>query len=75
MDIRRHFIGSCRAPKEIPQKERRAWIKDSTVTMCRKRGFRPADDNDADALALFSYAMSRRLPNFELLGAEIARAA
>lgn len=75
MDIRRHFIGACRAPKDVPAKERRAWIKDVTVTMCRKRGFRPADDNAADALALFSFAMSKRDPNFELLGSEIARAA
>lgn len=75
MDIRRHFIGCARAPKGVPAKERRAWIKDATVTMARKRGFRPADDNAADALALFSYAMSLKIPNFELLGNEIVRAA
>lgn len=71
LDIRRHFIGSHRAPKEVTcepgckrkgcgrcRLARRTWIKESTITMCRKRGFRPADDNDADALALFSYVQS-----------------
>lgn len=74
MDIRRHFIGAARAPRDVPVKERRAWIKDSTVAMCRKRGFRPADDNDADALALFSFAMANRDKNFELLGNELEAA-
>lgn len=88
IDIRRHFIGCCRAPKEITcspgcaRKQcakctaaRRAWIKESTVSMCRKRGFRPSDDNAADALALFSYVQSTRCKTWELLGTEIARAA
>jgi hypothetical protein len=75
MDIRRHFIGCARAPKDVAAKDRRTWMKDSTVTMCRRRGFRPADDNDADALALFSYVMSLRSQGFELLGDEIPRAA
>lgn len=88
IDIRRHFIGCCRAPKDVTcspgcikkkctrcTAARRAWIKGSTVTMCRKRGFRPTDDNSADALALFSFVQSTRNPSFELLGNEIARAA
>jgi hypothetical protein len=75
MEIRRHFIGSARAPRDVPQKERRAWLKDATEGMCRARGFNPADDNDADALALFSFVQSTVNPNFELLGTEIARAA
>lgn len=88
IDIRRHFIGACRAPRDVTcttgckrkqcgkcKAERRKWMKESIVTMCRKRGFRPADDNDGDALALFSFVMSTRVPNFELLGTDIARAA
>lgn len=88
LDIRRHFIGSHRAPRELRCKAeckakscgrcrdtRRAWLKEATITMCRKRGFRPSDDNDADALALFSYVQSTRNPTWELLGAEIAIAA
>lgn len=76
MDIRRHFIGVCRAPKEIKeQSERRKWLKDRITSSARTRGFRPINDDDADALALFSYAMSCRVPGFVLAGDEIARAA
>lgn len=86
--IRVHFVGHARAPKTVVCKagcrakqcgrcraERRKWIKDTTITTCRRAGLRPEDDNDADALALFSFVMSTRVPNFELLGTEIARAA
>jgi hypothetical protein len=75
MDIRRHFIGACRAPSSVPKKDRREWLKDRTITECRRRGFRPADDNDADALALFSFIMSSRHPGFHMAGTEMARAA
>jgi hypothetical protein len=88
LDIRRHFIGTHRAPKDLRCKTgcqvkscarcrdaRRGWLKEATISMCRKRGFRPADDNDGDALALFSYVQSTRNPTWELLGTEIARAA
>lgn len=88
LDIRGHFIGARRTPKEINcepgcttrgcghcRNARRRWTKDATISMCRKRGFRPSDDNDADALALFSFVQSTKNPKFELLGTEIARAA
>ena len=64
--IRCHFIGVMRAPKEIAKDKRRAWLKERTVSECRARGFRPADDNEADALALFSFVVSERLPTFYL---------
>lgn len=88
LDIRRHFIGSHRAPKDVQCKPgckakscgrcrhlRRMWLKETTISMCRARGFRPADDNAADALALFSYVQFTRNKTWELLGTEIARAA
>lgn len=88
LDIRGHFIGARRTPKEIKceagctrkgcghcRTARRIWIKESTVTMCRKHGFRPRDDNAADAIALFSFVQSLKNPRFELLGTEIERAA
>lgn len=88
IDIRRHFIGAARPPKDVTcepgckrkqcghcRMARRKWIKTATMKMCRVRGFDPMDDNAADALALFSYIASLRQPNFELLGTEIARAA
>lgn len=87
-DIRRHFIGVCRAPKETlcspgcSRKKcgrcsgaRRAWLKHTTIAACRRLGFSPSDDNDADALALFSFCMSSADPAFILAGDEIARAA
>lgn len=87
-DIRGHFIGAARAPKHVKcqtdckrkqcghcKAMRRAWIKESTITACRKLGFRPEDDNDADALAGFSFVLSTRVAGFALAGAEIARAA
>lgn len=88
LDIRRHFIGSHRAPKDVQctpgckakscgrcRDLRRKWLKETTISMCRARGFRPGDDNAADALALFSFVQSTRNPTWELLGTEIARAA
>lgn len=88
LDIRRHFIGTHRAPKDLQCKAgckaksctrcrdtRRKWLKETTISMCRARGYRPSDDNDADALALFSYVQWTRDVTFELLGTEIARAA
>lgn len=58
-NIRMHFIGCARAPKEIRIKEiRRRWLKDRTVAECRSRGFKVADDDEADALAVLSFAIS-----------------
>lgn len=66
-DIRKHFIGTARAPKQIKLKElRRRWLKDETVEQCHKRGFRVVDDNDADSLALLSYALCLKQPGFFL---------
>lgn len=65
--IRVHFVGMRCAPKAILGKEkRRQWIKARTVAECRKRGFRVADDNDADALALMSYGLSLKQKGFTL---------
>lgn len=73
--IRLHFIKVARAPKTVLVKDRRAWIKARTVAECRSRGFRPADDNDADALALFSYTLAQARAPFRMLGDEIPVAA
>lgn len=69
--IRKHFVGVPRAPRTVPQAERRKWIKDATITECRRRGFRPVDDNDADSLALFSYTLAQKDRRFRMLGDEI----
>lgn len=75
-DIRGHFVGVRVAPREIKGTEhRRRWWKDRVVTEVRRCGFRPADDNAADAMALFSFVMASRVPGFVLAGDEIPRAA
>ena len=47
-DVRHHFIGS---------NPRGATGKQQTIARCRQLGWKPADDNAADALALWHYAM------------------
>lgn len=87
-DIRGHFIGAPRAPRTVTctpgckakqcgrcKNARRAWIKETTISECRALGFRTEDDNDADALAGFSFVLSTRVKGFVLAGTEIARAA
>lgn len=54
------FIGCTRAPKEIGQglpdakrfEERRNWLKRAVMAECAKRGLRPQNDNEADALGM-----------------------
>jgi len=46
-DIRTHFLGS--------NKHKREQAKRLTIAACRARGWTPADDNAADALALWDY--------------------
>jgi len=76
LQIRKHFIGSAHAPREIKGKEeRRRWLKETTMAECRRRGFRPANSDDADALALFAYGMHCRVPGFVLAGTELQVAA
>jgi len=49
-DVRRFFLGSAR----IKSKDAKA----ATVRRCVELGWRPADDNAADALALWAYMIS-----------------
>jgi Holliday junction resolvasome RuvABC endonuclease subunit len=46
--IKRHVAGKGNAPKE------------AVITAVRNRGFAPADDNEADALALLLWAIDTR---------------
>lgn len=74
-DVREHFVGVKMAPRSVPKDERRKWIKNRVVAECRKRGFRVADDNDADALAGLSFSLARYKPGFVLQAVTEARAA
>lgn len=47
-DVRKHFIGRRTVPN--------GQAKSVVIAECRRRGYEPADDNEADALALWSYA-------------------
>lgn len=87
-DIRDHFIGATRAPRAISctpgcktkgcnrcRTARRQWLKDRTIAACKDRGFRPQDDNAADAIALYSFVLSIVAPGVELVSHETAEAA
>lgn len=71
-DIRKHFVGVVRAPKEIAPDRRRQWIKDRVCTECRSRGFRVAGDDDADAIALLAFALSLQQPGYQLHQADVS---
>lgn len=57
-DIRKHFLGKQRLSG--------ADAKRAVMAMCRNEGWEPADDNAADALALFSYASAQLKPKTAL---------
>ena len=54
--VRKHFIGVTRAPKDVPQPKRRAWIKQRIMEKCREFGWNPLNDDEGDALATLHYA-------------------
>jgi len=43
------------------------WLKQRTIEECLKRGFRVADHNDADAIALLSLRLSQLSKGFRLV--------
>lgn len=74
--IRKHFIGTSKAPKEIQDRHVRSmWLKERTVSECRSRGFRVADHNDADACALLSLRLSQLRKDYRLVQVEPAKSA
>ena len=56
--VRLHFVGVARAPKQVPKKLRRQWIKDKIVATCLARGFKVTDDDQGDAVALLDYMLA-----------------
>lgn len=56
---RKAFIGVTKAPKEITDaNERRKWIKDKVLEECARRGLKPQNDNEADALGIMFWLLS-----------------
>jgi hypothetical protein len=53
-EVRVHFLGSNKFRREI--------AKDKTVARCNLLGWKPVDDNAADALALWDYQASLLYP-------------
>lgn len=53
--IRKHFVGRGRAPKDV--KDGRKWFKAAVMDRCQVKGWHPADDNEADALALLDFSL------------------
>lgn len=65
--IRKHFLGghvTSAHYKHLPERARKAAArkdgKDAVMNRCRALGWQAADDNAADALALFDFAASRK---------------
>lgn len=66
-DVREHFVGKRTfKPGFDPVKKKpttsRAEAKQATINVCRMIGWSPKNDDEADALALWSYATSRLDP-------------
>lgn len=56
---RKAFIGVTKAPKEITDsKQRREWIKAKVLEECARRGLKPQNDNEADALGLMFWLLT-----------------
>ena len=47
--VRKHFIGKGRGTRDE--------LKQMTIEACRARGWQPANDDEADALAILDYAL------------------
>lgn len=57
-EVRTHFLGVGKCPRSTPA------IKAAVMAECRRRGWRPFDDNAGDALALLDYARACRIPGW-----------
>lgn len=55
---RRHFIGICRAPKDIQKTRRRAWLKERAMQACAARRWVVKTDDEAEAAGILSYVLS-----------------
>jgi len=66
--IRSHFIGTSKAPKDIKNPaDRRKWLKAKTIARCHERGFKVTTDDEGDAVAQLDYALSVRDANHSLV--------
>lgn len=57
------FIGVIMAPKEVKDTKeqpnaRRKWIKDKVLEECARRGLKPQNDNEADAIGIMFWLVS-----------------
>lgn len=58
-DWRQHFMGASRAPAGLSASRRRKFLKDAAIAECKKRGWKVASDDEADALGIGSYAQAQ----------------
>jgi hypothetical protein len=58
LDVRNHFLGSCKLERKK--------AKALTIKICNGLGWKPQDDNAADALAIWNYQCSRLKPELAL---------
>lgn len=55
---RKAIVGMARAPKDVPAKERRKFIKKKTVARLADMGFPARNDDEADALGILMYGIA-----------------
>jgi len=61
---RSHFLGLVHAPKQVPRKQRRAWLKARAQDRVRELGWGDVSEDQADALGLLSYLRASLDPTY-----------
>lgn len=61
---RKRFIGCTRAPKDIPRKDRRTWLKDAATRACFARTWDVQSDDEADACGILDFVLAQESPSY-----------
>jgi hypothetical protein len=61
---RDHFIQCSQAPRTVPVKKRREWLKERAMQECKERGWFVADHNAAEACGILDYTLSTDFPSY-----------
>ena len=54
---RSRFLGRCKAPAEVPAKERTAWFKNEAIAACARHGWLVDDHHAAEARGVMVYGL------------------
>lgn len=66
--IRKHFIGKALTTNHFPgmsHTQAKKAIKQTVISRCNLLGWKPPDDDAADAMALWDYAMAQKNPRYQ----------